>query len=87
MKYHLKLRDWIDVDNIDWVCLSSNPNALHLLEKNLDKIHYGYLSKNPSIFKYDYKSITERCDIYKEELIANRLHPKNFHKFMDWGIF
>ena len=131
MNHHLKLRDWIDVDKIDWeylsenpkaldllernfdkidwkelsknpnaiqlleknldkinwAGLSENPNALHLLERNLDEIVWECLSENPSIFEYDYKSMTERCDIYKEELIANRFHPNNFHKFMDWGIF
>ena len=46
--------------------LSENPNAIHLLERNLDKIYW--LSKNPAIFEYDYKSMTEKCDIYKEEI-------------------
>ena len=26
-----------NIDKIDWECLSSNPNAIHLLERNLDK--------------------------------------------------
>jgi len=30
--------------------------------------------------------MTERCDIYKEELIANRFHPMNLPKFKDWGF-
>src|SRR5207248_1632321 len=33
---------------IDWDELSSNPNAIYLLEKNLDKINWGYLSLNPN---------------------------------------
>ena len=28
--------------------LSRNPNALHILEKNIDKIEWTALSKNPS---------------------------------------
>ena len=28
--------------------LSLNPNAIHLLEKNQDKIHWFYLSRNPN---------------------------------------
>ena len=109
MEHHLKLRDWIDVDELVWEFLSLNPNAIHLLEKNLDQIYWEQLSenpnaidllernfdkidwvgvsKNPSIFEYDYTAMTDRCDIYKEELIANRFHPKNFHKFKEWGIF
>jgi hypothetical protein len=75
-----------NLDKIDWDWLSENPNAIHLLEKNLDQIYWDRLSANPSIFEYDYKSMTVRCDIYKEELIANRFHPKNLSKFKDWGF-
>ena len=74
-----------NLDKIDWGRLPFNPNAIHLLEKNLDKIDWDRLSQNPSIFEYDYKSMTNRCDIYKEELIVNRFHPKNFPKFEEWG--
>ena len=38
MKHHLKFRDWIDVDKIDWGYLSYNPNAIYLLEQNQNKI-------------------------------------------------
>jgi len=34
-----KLREWIPLYEINWYKLSKNPNATHLLEKNLDKIH------------------------------------------------
>ena len=43
-----KLRDWINIDNIDWKGLSENPNAIDLLEKNLDKINWSVLSSNPN---------------------------------------
>ena len=33
---------------IDWRELSLNPNAIHLLEQNLNKINWGHLSKNPN---------------------------------------
>jgi len=36
------------MDKIDWYNLSSNPNAIHLLEKNLDKINWEQLSGNPN---------------------------------------
>ena len=35
--HHLKLKDWIDHVKINLCLLSSNPNAIHLLESNLDK--------------------------------------------------
>ena len=30
----------------DWSCLSSNPSAIFILEKNLDKVDWMWLSKN-----------------------------------------
>ena len=43
-----KLRDWIDTNKIRWSLLSLNPNAIHLLEKNVDKIDWNRLSSNPN---------------------------------------
>ena len=37
-----------NVNNIDWIRLSSNPNAIHLLEQNVDKIDWNCLSQNPN---------------------------------------
>jgi hypothetical protein len=31
-------------------------------------------------------AISKRCNIYKEELLQNRFHPKNVSKFNDWGF-
>jgi len=47
------------------------------------------LSSNPNIFTYDYKAMKNK--MYKdggmvEELMMNRFHPKNMHKFNDWGF-
>jgi len=38
-----KLKKWIDINKINWTWLSMNPNAIHFLENNSDKIvgmHY-----------------------------------------------
>ena len=35
-------------ENINWYELSENPNAIHLLQQNLDKINWIYLSYNPN---------------------------------------
>ena len=43
-----KLRDWIDINKLDWYYLSKNENAIELLKENLDKIDWDYLSSNPS---------------------------------------
>ena len=33
---------------MDWHLLSTNSNAIHILEKNLDKVDWHKLSKNPN---------------------------------------
>ncbi len=43
-----KLRNWIDVNKLNWYVISGNLNAIHLLEQNLDKIDWDYLSGNPN---------------------------------------
>lgn len=47
--YHYVLKPWIDVKRLDWKSLSLNPNAIALLEENLDRVHWGNLSGNPAI--------------------------------------
>jgi hypothetical protein len=41
-----KLQNWIPYDKIDWCNLSSNSNAISLLENNIDKIDWIFLSCN-----------------------------------------
>jgi hypothetical protein len=67
--------------------LSTNPNAIHLLEANQDKIWmFQRLLTNPAIFELDYEALKERCDIYKEELIQKAFHPSRIQKYLDMGI-
>ena len=47
----LKLRDWIDINKIDWLWLSKNSNAIELLKENQDKIYWERLSSNPNAIK------------------------------------
>ena len=42
----LKLRDWVDIDKLDWDYLSENENAISLLKENQDKINWNSLSSN-----------------------------------------
>ena len=44
----LKLRDWINIDKINWHLLSGNPNAIELLKENKDKINWFNLNYNPN---------------------------------------
>ena len=84
----LKLRDWIDINKIDWEYLSLNPNAIKLLKENKDKIYWPYFLKNPNIFTYDYKLMKEtiKKSGIVEELMSVIFHPKNMNKWIDWGF-
>ena len=44
----LKLRDWIDINTLNWNDLSFNQNAIELLKENKDKINWYWLSLNPN---------------------------------------
>jgi hypothetical protein len=44
---------------IVWYGLSLNPNAMHLLEANQDKINWYDISTNPAIFKSYHEGINE----------------------------
>jgi hypothetical protein len=56
--------------------LSGNPNAIHLLEKNLEKIDWFRLSGNPNAIhlleqnreKIDWVSLSENPSIFKKKL-------------------
>ena len=70
------------------LCYNKNPNAIHLLEKNLDKVDWLMLSTNPNIFTYDYAAMKDRMfrGGIKEDLMKNRFHPRNIHKLNAWGF-
>ena len=48
MSSYLILRNWINIDKINFNLLSLNPNAIDLLKINKDKINWHYLSCNPN---------------------------------------
>ena len=75
-----KLKSFIDEDKINWRWLSVNPNAIHLLEANQDKICWITLFENTNIFTYDYEKMKENCNIFKQELIAYVFHPSRLFK-------
>ena len=80
VKPKTKLLDWIPIDKLDRMNLSGNPNAIHLLKKNPDKINWDKFSQNPSIFEpsifetdvKQYKiDITEKANIIDNILYKN----------------
>ena len=88
MSEHFKiLRPWIPINKLNWIMLSTNPAAIHLLEQNPDKIYWPWLSQNPAIFDYDYDKIREHMEStgIKDELIAYYYRPENIYKFVERG--
>ena len=39
-----KLYFWVNKNKINWEYLSYNPSAIYLLEQNIDKIDWNFLS-------------------------------------------
>jgi hypothetical protein len=73
-------------DKIDWYWLSTNTNAVHLLERNLDKINWGFLLQNPCIFTYDYQAMRGAHTDLKEELIRAAWHPSRVSAWLESGM-
>ena len=58
-----KLRDWIPESRLHWCCLSTNPNAIQMLEANPDKINWYALHDNPSMHLLkSYKNLRKNTD-------------------------
>jgi hypothetical protein len=74
-------------EKLFWGFLSSNPKAIRLLEKNQGKIYWDWLSYNPSIFKktINYKFLTARMNIIREELMMKCMHPKRLERWLEMG--
>jgi len=58
-----------------------NSNMIHLLEKNIDKVDWNYLSANPSIFQLDYDLIREKRKGMAEEIAKIVWHPSRIYKW------
>ena len=83
----LKLRDWIDIDKIDWDYLSENPNAIELLKENQDKINWNHLSKNPNAIEL-LKENQDKIDWGTLSLNKNAIELlKENQDKIDWGNF
>jgi hypothetical protein len=48
-----KLLDWIDINDINYISLNSNPHlkAISMLNENRNNINWSFLSANPSAIK------------------------------------
>jgi len=68
-----KLRDWVPLNNIDWLNLSQKPPAIHLLEANANKVNWFYFTQNPAIFIPDYAAMSASRQELHDELISGSL--------------
>ena len=57
------------LDKVDWWHLSENPNAIHILEKNLGKVYWTYLSYNSNAIHILEKNLDK---VYWNYLSANQ---------------
>ena len=48
MNFQTKLRSAFDESKLNIRYLSYNPNAIHILEKNLNKVDWEILTRNPN---------------------------------------
>ena len=92
VKPKMKLLDWIPEDKLNWFYLSKNPNALHLLEKNLKKIDWDWLSQNPNAIqmltanpdKIDWYFISENPSIFEIDTKQMKLELTKRAKNIDY---
>jgi len=74
------------MDKINWSRLSENPNAIHILSKNIDKINWSKLSLNPNAIHLLEKNM-DKIDwsILSENPNAIHILSKNIDK-IDWNV-
>ena len=82
-----KLRDWIPLNKLEWNRLSVNPNAIHLLEQNMDKIYWHCLSKNPNAIHLLEQNI-DKIDCSCLSINPNAIHllETNLDKINLYGL-
>lgn len=70
---------------VDWEQLSANPGAIHILEKNKEKIDWIALSENPAIMTYDYNAMNKNMKNsgLAEELIQKVWKPERLIKLSE----
>ena len=79
----MRLREGIPVDKLRWQELSKNPNAIHLLEKNLDKVNWEMLSGNPNAIplleknldKVDWEELSSNPNIFTYDYLLRSNTP------------
>ncbi len=66
-----------NLDKVHWYNLSKNPNAIHILEQNLDKeIHWDSLAENPNAIRILEKNLDkfDRINWFYLSMNPNAIH-------------
>ena len=73
------------MNKINWTRLSLNPNAIHILEQNLDKIDWYNLSLNPNAIHLfaplNHTQMKENNKYFFEELVSYVFYPNRVLRF------
>ena len=74
----------VDIYDMFWINLSTNPNSFHLLETNIDKVDWFYLSLNPNAIHL-LKNNQDKIDWNNLSLNPNAIHLlKNNLNKINW---
>jgi len=72
---------------VNWYYLSSNPNAIPILEQHLDKLIWYKIYTNPNAIhlftKLNLQQMRENCRPFAEELAAYVFHPSRLIRICD----
>ena len=93
-KPRMKLLDWIPEDNLDWISSSENPNALHMLEANPNKIDWYSLSYNPNAIhllkanpmKINWRQLSMNPSIFDIDTKQTQIHLRKKAKNIDYYL-
>ena len=67
---------------VDWLILSMNSNAIHILKENIDKVYWDKISYNPNVLYIlcgiDYEAMKEAMKPLAEELAQRINNPRKY---------
>ena len=84
--WEYELLDWINPSKINCGYLSLNPDAIHLLEENLEKINWSFLSRNPNaihLLEKNPEKIRWRHLSYNPSIFKKRINYKYLYQRMN----
>ena len=82
----LKLRDWIDINKINWEQLSLNQNAIELLNSNRELLHNMQIKSHATVASgfNVYKNTNLYVDVFKKYATSSD-SPRHHHVSLKIG--